>query len=139
MQSKPQKNSPFPTLLEWAYLSLGASLSAVGIYFFEFLNHFTTGGVSGLSMILSTRFPVFSAPTLMLLINLLLLFLGFTVLGRRFGKRTLFCSALISAETILLERLFPRASPLTDQPMLEAVFMVLLPSLGCAIVFYFGG
>ena len=75
----------------------------------------------------------------MLLINTLLFFLGFIVLGKQFGKRTLFCSALISAETLLLEKLFPRTSPLTDQPMLEAVFMVLLPSLGCAIVFYFGG
>ena len=139
MRLFPKEPLPFSAFLEWTYLFFGSTLTAVGIYFFEFLNHFTTGGVSGLAMILSVWFPRLSAPTVMLLINLLLFFLGFLLLGKRFGKRTLFCSASISAETLLLESLVPRTSPLTDQPMLEVAFMILLPSLGCAIVFYFGG
>lgn len=112
---------------------------AVGIYFFEILNRFTTGGVSGLSIILAAVFPRIDASTFLLFFNLLLLLIGFLVLGKGFGLKTAYCSALVSLETVFLEHFFARSTPLTDQPMLEAAFMVLLPALGGAILFYFGG
>lgn len=112
---------------------------ALGIYFFEFLNHFTTGGVSGLSIILAVVFPRIGAATFLLAINLFLLLLGFLVLGKGFGLKTAYCSTLVSLETLFLERFVARTAPLTDQPMLETAFMVLLPALGGAILFFFGG
>ena len=124
---------------EYLCLTLGASIMALGIYFFEILNHFTTGGVSGLSIILSAVFPMIGAADFLFVINLALLLLGFLVLGRGFGLKTAYCSALISFETVLLEHFFAREVPLTNQPLLEAAFMVLLPALGGAIIFYFGG
>ena len=126
------------TTVEYLYLSAAATITAVGIYFFEFLNHFSSGGISGLSMILGAVFPQMSAASFMLIINVLLLILGFLIIGRDFGVKTCYCSALISVETFLLERLFPLTAPLTDEPMLEAVFMILLPSLGGALIFYLG-
>lgn len=123
---------------EWSLLTLGASLIAVGVYFFEFLNHFTTGGVSGLSIILERLFPAVSAATFMLGINVALLIAAFLIIGRSFGIRTVYCSALISAETFLLEKFVARTAPLTDQPTLEMLFMILLPTLGAAMLFYFG-
>lgn len=123
---------------EWSLLTLGASLIAVGVYFFEFLNHFTTGGVSGLSIILERLFPAVSAATFMLGINVALLIAAFLIIGRSFGIRTVYCSALISAETFLLEKFVARTEPLTDQPTLEMLFMILLPTLGAAMLFYFG-
>ena len=128
----------FRHLSEWSLLTLGASLIAVGIYFFEFLNHFTTGGVSGLSIILERLFPAVSAATFMLGINVCLLVAAFFVIGRSFGIKTVYCCALISAETFLLESLVGRTAPLTDQPTLEMLFMILLPTLGATILFYFG-
>jgi uncharacterized membrane-anchored protein YitT (DUF2179 family) len=125
--------------VELLWLTLGASLMALGIYFFEILNHFTTGGISGLSIILSAVFPKIGAADLLFVINLALLLLGFLVLGKGFGLKTAYCSTLVSVETVLLEHFFARTAPLTDQPMLEAAFMVLLPALGGAIIFYFGG
>ncbi len=121
---------------QYLWLSIGSTLIAVGVYFFEFLNHFTTGGVSGLSMLLSTLTPKIGAATYMLFINTLLLILGFLLIGKNFGVRTCYCSLLVSVETYLLEKCLPMTAPLTDEPMLEAVLMVVLPSLGCAILFY---
>ena len=72
------------------------------------------------------------------MLNLLLLLVGFLALGRTFGVRTCFCSTLLSVETLVLEKLVARTAPLTDEPMLETVFMVLLPSLGSAILFSLG-
>ena len=135
---KIKANNLWKTALEYLYLSAAATITAVGIYFFEFLNHFSSGGISGLSMILGAVFPQMSAASFMLIINVLLLILGFLIIGRDFGVKTCYCSALISVETFLLERLFPLTAPLTDEPMLEAVFMILLPSLGGALIFYLG-
>lgn len=130
---------PHSRAYEVLWLTLGASLMSLGIYFFEILNHFTTGGVSGLSIILSALFPRIGAADFLFVINLALLLLGFLVLGKGFGLKTAYCSTLVSLETVLLEHFFAREAPLTDQPMLEAAFMVLLPALGGAIIFYFGG
>lgn len=128
----------FRFLRELVLLTIGATLVSVGVYFFEFLNHFTTGGVSGLSIILERLIPSVSAATFMLTINSILLLLAFLILGKSFGIKTVWCAALISVETFLLETFVARASPLTQEPMLEAMLMVLLPTVGCAILFYFG-
>lgn len=123
-------------LWTWTALTFGTTLIAVGVGLFEFLNHFTTGGVSGLSLILGYFFPAVGAAGFLPVFNFSLLLLGFVFLGRSFGLRTVYCSSLLSVEIFLLEKLLERTVPLTDEPMLETVFMILLPSLGCAILFW---
>ena len=124
---------------EWACLIIGSTLTSIGIYFFEFLNHFATGGVSGISVLLGVVFPSVSAGSFMFLINLLLLLVGFLVIGKNFGTKTVFCSALISAETLLFEHLFSYSTPLTNEPLLELTFAVLLSSLGTGMILYYNG
>ena len=131
--------SPYSRAYEFLWLTFGASILALGIYFFEILNHFITGGVSGLSILLSSAFPKLGAADFLFFTNLVLLLLGALVLGKDFGLKTAYCSTLLSLETLLLEHLLAKSTPLTDQPMLEAAFMILLPALGGAIIFYFGG
>ncbi len=119
----------------YAFLNLGILLMAVGIYFFKAPNGFATGGVSGLSIILSNIFPILSQATYMLLINLLLLIIGIIFLGRECGGLTIFCSLLMSVENRLLEIICPITSPLTSYPLLELVYAVLLTGIGSAIIF----
>ena len=106
---------------EYALLTFASAVMSVGIYFFEFLNGFTTGGVSGFSLILSAYLPKLSAGMIMLTVNLLLLAVGFLVVGKEFGLKTFFCSIAVSFGTLLLELWVPRTAPLTDEPMLEAI------------------
>ena len=56
-------------------MTIGILIMAVGVYFFKFPNNFSTGGVSGLSIIIGRLFPnsLLSPSTVMLLINTLLL------------------------------------------------------------------
>lgn len=120
-----------------ALMTLGTLLVAVGVYFFKFPNHFSTGGVSGLSVILSSFLPVPSA-TISAVINLVFLVLGFLILNRDFGARTVYCSLLFSLLLQGFEWLFPMAAPLTDQKLLELFFGVILPAFGAAILFNLG-
>jgi len=107
----------------------------VGVYFFKFPNNFSTGGVSGISVILGALLPNISTGELVLCINIALLVVGFLVFGRGFGIKTVYCSLLMSLSIYLLEKFVPMTAPLTTQPMLDLVFSVMFPAVGSAILF----
>jgi uncharacterized membrane-anchored protein YitT (DUF2179 family) len=65
------------------YVNLGVLLTAIGIYFFKTPNGFATGGVSGLSLVISEALPILTQGQYMLIINIILLIIGFLVLGKR--------------------------------------------------------
>ena len=125
----------FEKIKYWTTLNLGILLVALGIHFFKAPNGFATGGVSGISIILSSIFPVISQAVYMLIINILLLIAGVIVLGRECGALTVFCSLMLSVENWILELLFPLTEPLTNYPLLELVYAVLLTGIGSAIIF----
>lgn len=123
------------TLKDYGMLTVGTLLIALGVYFFKFPNHFSTGGVSGLSIILAHYAPSVSPGAFVFIINQALLILGFAVFGKSFGMRTCYTSLLLSGVTWGLEYLFPMSAPMTAQPLLELVFAVTLPAIGSAILF----
>ena len=130
------------TLREYVLLTLATMLMVLGIYFFKFPNHFSTGGVSGLAVILGHYFPNITPGSFVLVINMLLLLLGFAVFGRGFGGKTAYVSLLMSVATWVLERVIPMSAPMTAltdpaaaQPFVELIFAVSLPAVGSAILF----
>ncbi len=112
-------------------------LIAAGTYFFKFTNNFTFGGITGLAVLVA-RSGVISASDFTFLVNMILLIIGFIILGKKFAAKTAYCCILLSVSLSLLERLCPMEAPLTDQPMLELAFAIALPSLGSAILFNIG-
>ena len=123
------------TFQEYVMLTVGTLLIALGVYFFKFPNHFSTGGVSGISIILAHYVPNLSAGAFVFIINQALLIVGFGVFGRSFGVRTAYTSLVLSCATWGLEYIVPMARPMTTQPLLELVFAVALPAIGSAILF----
>ena len=123
------------TLRQLPLLTLGTFLVAAGVYFFKFPNHFNTGGVTGLAVILNAVFPAVSPSTFASVINIAFLVMGFLFLDKSFGINTVYCSILFSAMLTGLEWLCPLSAPLTGQKTLELFFAVILPSLGSAIMF----
>ncbi len=118
------------------WLNLGTLLMAVGVYFFKFPNHFTTGGVSGISIVVAHFIPTVTTATLNLILNILLLIIGAFFLGRGFGLRTAYSAVMSSVLTYVFERLIPMDAPMTTQPVLELMFAVGLPAFGSAILFH---
>ena len=133
------KSSMKDKIKDFLWLTLGTLMVTIGVYFFKFPNNFSTGGVSGISVILGALIPGMSTGTLVLIINVTLLIVGFCVFGRSFGIRTVYCSMLMSLSIYILERVLPMEHPLTTQPMLELVFSVLFPAVGSAILFNIQG
>lgn len=134
------KPTPAQTLKMVFLMTLGSVLVSVGVYFFKFPNHFSMGGVSGLSILLGQVIPshLVTPATINTVITVLFLILGFLVLDKSFGLKTVYCSLLYSLTIQLLERFCPLSQPLTHQKMLELFFAVILPALGAAILFNIG-
>lgn len=124
-------------LEEYAVLTVATLILVVGVYVFKFPNNFSFGGVTGLAVVLSRVFPV-SPGNLTFIINMVLLVFGFIFLGRGFGIRTVYVSVLMSLGLSLAELWFPMEHPLTEEPVLELVFAVVLPALSSAILFNIG-
>lgn len=119
------------------YVNLGILLTSIGIYFFKTPNGFATGGVSGLSVVLHNILPITTPAIYMLVVNVMLLIMGFIFLGKGCGILTCYCSLMISLETLLFESILPLKNPLTNEPVLELVYAVLLTGIGSAILFKF--
>lgn len=122
---------------EFLLMTLGTALVSIGVYFFKFPNHFSMGGVSGLSILLGEviKVPWLSPSTFNSIINILFLFLGFFLLDKGFGFRTVYCSLLYSGLVQIFEWAFPMEAPLTQELILELFFAVIFPALGSAILF----
>ncbi len=129
------QSSKSKILKEILLMTFGTLIMAVGIYFFKFPNNFSTGGVSGISVILGAISPNISTGGIMLIINVVLLILGAFLTGGGFCIRTVYCSLLLSLATYGFEFLCPMSGPFTDEPLLELVFAILLPAIGSALLF----
>ncbi|MGB8455783.1 MAG: YitT family protein [Anaerocolumna sp.] len=124
---------------EYLFITLGVELVVIGVYFFKFPNNFIIGGVTGLANLLSSIIgPAISSGTIVLIINLLLLGVGYLFLGRSFGNRTAYGSILMSVSLSLLEVIIPMKGPITQEPVLELAFAVILPAVGTAMLFNIG-
>lgn len=122
-------------LKEYLIISAAVIFVAVGVYFFKFPNHFSTGGVSGLSILFGNISTSISPGTFVMIINGLFLLIGFLLLDKSFGIKTVYCSILMSLSIRLFEIIFPLAQPLTDQKLLELIYSVIFPAIGSAILF----
>ena len=131
----PDKQGALRIIKEYALLTLGTVIIVLGTYFFKFPNNFSTGGVTGMAVVLYRYFPMISRADFMLVINVALLVLGLLVFGRDFAGKTVYVSLLMSVLTSVLERAVPLTAPMTNQPLLELIFAVSLPAVGSAILF----
>ncbi len=122
---------------QFSLLTASILVMAIGTYFFKFSNNFTFGGITGLAVLIN-KFGWMSASDFTFVANMVLLIIGFIVLGKGFGAKTAYCSILLSVTLSFLERVYPMDHPLTDQPMLELCFAIALPALGSAILFNIG-
>lgn len=121
------------------FLLLTAStlIMAVGIYFFKFANNFTFGGITGFAVLVA-KFTPLSASDFSFIANILLLVVGWIILGKSFAAKTAYSTILLSVTLSLFERVYPMSHPLTNEPLLELIFAILLPALGSAILFNIG-
>lgn len=137
-KSSPTRSSSLREQLKtFLVMTTGSVLVAVGVYFFKFPNHFSTGGVAGLSVLLGNLISseVITSSTMNTILNAIFLVMGFLVLDKGFGFRTIYCTVLYTGLVQVFEWVCPLSAPLTNQKMLELFFGILLPAIGAALLF----
>jgi uncharacterized membrane-anchored protein YitT (DUF2179 family) len=120
---------------DFLLINIGLVLVGIGICIFKVPNNFATGGVSGLAIIISSFFPRIDVGPMMLIINILLMLVGFFFLGRDFGSKTIYSSFALSGIVWLIQTIFPMKASLTGDLMLELIYSIIFPAVGSAIIF----
>lgn len=119
---------------ELAILTGAVAIIAAAVYFFLVPSHASVSSISGLGIVLANFVPLpLSAITMIL--NVVLLVIGFLTCGREFGAKTVYTSILLPAFIGLLERLFPNLGSLTDSQELDVLCYILVVSVGLSILF----
>ena len=119
---------------ELVILTGAVAIIAAAVYFFLVPSHASVSSISGLGIVLANFVPLpLSAITMIL--NVVLLVIGFLTCGREFGAKTVYTSILLPAFIGLFERLFPNLGSLTDSQELDVLCYILVVSVGLSILF----
>lgn len=119
---------------ELAVLTGAVAIIAAAVYFFLVPSHASVSSISGLGIVLANFVPLpLSAITMIL--NVVLLVIGFLTCGREFGAKTVYTSIMLPAFIGLFERLFPNLGSLTDSQELDVLCYILVVSVGLSILF----
>ena len=119
---------------ELAILTGAVAIIAAAVYFFLVPSHASVSSISGLGIVLANFVPLpLSAITMIL--NVVLLVIGFLTCGREFGAKTVYTSILLPAFIGLFEGLFPNLGSLTDSQELDVLCYILVVSVGLSILF----
>lgn len=121
-------------LKEGVLLTIGVTIVSLAVFFFLVPSKASVSSIAGLSIVLSNFIPLpISAITMIL--NVLLLIIGFFTCGKAFGAKTVYTSILLPLLLALYEKLWPNNQSMTGSAELDVLAYILLVSLGLSILF----
>ena len=120
--------------METVILTVAVAIIAAAVYFFLVPSHTSVSSISGLGIVLSNFVPLqLSAITMIL--NVVLLIIGFFTCGREFGVKTVYTSVMLPLFLGLFEIIFPNFGSMTDSQELDVLCYILVVSVGLSILF----
>ena len=115
-------------------LTVAVAIIAAAVFFFLVPSHTSVSSISGLGIVLSNFIPLpLSAITMIL--NVVLLIIGFLTCGKEFGAKTVYTSILLPLFIGLFELVFPNFSSMTGSQELDVLCYILVVSIGLSILF----
>lgn len=130
INSKKLKNA----LVDFIVITVGALIAAAAIFFFMIPSQVAVGSGSALAMVLSNFIPL-PVSTIMLIINVVLLVIGFILIGPEFGIKTVYSAIIVPIFMGIFENLLPNFKSLTDDPLLDVIGYILVVGVGMALLF----
>lgn len=140
---------------DYLIITGGLVIVALAIHLFMVPNKFVVGGISGLGIVLQnllSKVPnnykaitifgktislafLFSLSGIMFILNTILYLLGFLLIGKTFGIRTVYSGYMLNFIYYLLEHFFPIKEPLMNDLLTQLIIMSAMSALGLSIVF----
>ena len=129
-----KKLNPKALIKEALILTIAVAIIAAAVYFFLAPSHTSVSSISGLGIVLSNFVPLpLSAITMIL--NVVLLVIGFLTCGREFGAKTVYTSIMLPLFLGLFEVIFPNFQSMTGSQELDVLCYILVVSIGLSILF----
>lgn len=119
---------------EFLIITCATIIVAAAVFFFLVPSKVSVGSISGLAIVLANFIPL-SVSVLTMIMNVLLLIIGFLLVGREFGIKTVYTSILLPAAMWVFETIFPNNPSLTGDQTLDAIGYCVFVSIGLAILF----
>ncbi len=119
---------------EFIVITFGALITSAAIFFFMLPSHIAVGSGSALAMVISNFVPL-PVSVISLILNVILLVIGFILVGPAFGAKTVYTSIMVPAFIGLFELIFPNFQSLTADPLLDMICYILICGMGMAILF----
>lgn len=116
-------------------MNFGVLLLSIGLYYFLMPSNLAVGGVTGLAIVVNHLFPKVPIGIIMIIANIFLFVLAFTIIGKEFGGYTMYNSLAFSGMTFLLELITPMNKPLVDDLLINLIYGILIQGIGMAIIF----
>ena len=121
-------------LKETAILTVAVAIIAAAVYFFLVPSHASVSSISGLGIVLSNFIPL-PLSVITMILNVVLLLIGFATCGKEFGVKTVYTSVMLPVFLGLFEMLFPNFGSMTDSQELDVLCYILVVSVGLSILF----
>ena len=119
---------------EFLIITVGTLIVSTAVFFFMLPSHVSVGSGTALAMVLSNFIPL-PVSVITLILNIVLLILGFLLIGPEFGAKTVYCAILMPVFLGIYEQLFPNQKSITDDPFLDVLCYIFVVGIGLAILF----
>lgn len=120
--------------MEMLVLTAAVAVISAAVYFFLIPSHASVSSISGLAIVLSNFFPL-SISAITMILNVILLVIGFFTCGKTFGVKTVYTSILLPVFLGIFERVLPDNQSMTGSAELDVVCYIFVVSIGLSILF----
>ena len=115
-------------------ITVGTAIVSAAVFFFMLPSHVSVGSGTALAMVISNYIPL-PVSVLTLILNIVLLLIGFLLIGPEFGAKTVYCAILMPVLLGVLELIFPDFQSLTQEPLLDVICYILVVGVGLSLLF----
>lgn len=121
-------------LKEFTMITIATAIVAAAVFFFLVPSHVSVGSISGLAIVLGNFIPL-PISALTMIMNVALLIVGFLLIGKEFGAKTVYTSILLPVIIGIFEKMYPNNMSINGDPFLDMICYLFLVSVGLAMLF----
>lgn len=122
------------SIKDFLIITIGTIIIAAAVFFFMLPSNITVGSVSALALVISNYIPM-PVSAITFLLNMVLLTIGYFLIGRDFALKTVYATILFPALLRVFEVLFPDFQSITQDPFLDMLGYIFVVGVGLALLF----
>ena len=119
---------------EFLMITLATIITGAGVFFFLMPSNLAVGSISGLAIVVANFIPL-PISKITMIFNAGLLVIGFALIGKEFGGKTVYTSLLLPVVIGVFEKMFPTYVSMTADPFLDMLGYMFVTGVGLAMLF----